>query len=96
MLFGFYKKLPQDLLSPWQLDDKTFVECHASPGSAVMLYYQLDSGLGEPDGFASLPMNQVYEGIFVRTFTLFYGETLRYYFVIEEKGKTRKTPERSR
>ena len=94
MLFGFYKKLPQDLLSPWQLDDKTFVECHASPGSAVMLYYQLDSGLGEPDGFASLPMNQVYEGIFVRTFTLFYGETLRYYFVIEEKGKTRKTPER--
>ena len=30
----------------------------------------------------------------MRAFTLFYGETLRYYFRIEQNGKTRKTTER--
>ena len=39
----------------------------------------------------------MYQGIFVRTFTLFYGETLQYYFQIDEgdKDNTKKTPERS-
>ena len=94
MEFGFFRKLSQDILSPWQLDDKTFVECHASPDASVTLHYQLDSGLGESKPYGSQPLTAVYQGIFVKTFTLFYGETLRYYFVIEEKGKTRKTAER--
>ena len=94
MVFSFFRKLPQDILSPWQLDDKTFVECHAAPDASVTLYYQLDSGIGETKEYVPQPLNAVYEGIFVRTFTLFYGETLKYYFQIEEKGKTRKTAER--
>ena len=39
-------------------------------------------------------MREEYEGIFVKTFTLFYGETLRYYFRIEEKGEAKTTGER--
>ena len=94
MVFGFFRKLPQDILSPWQLDDKTFVECHAGPDASVTLFYRLDSGLGDDGNYVSQPLAPVYQGIFVRTFTLFYGETLRYYFVIEENGKSRKTSER--
>jgi hypothetical protein len=94
LVFTFFRKLPADILSPHQLDDKTFVECHASPDARVSLFYVLDTDLGSEGYYHSEPLKNEYEGIFARTFTLFYGETLRYYFVIEEDGKTRKTAER--
>ena len=31
MYFAFFRKLPVSVLSPYQLDDKTFVEYHADP-----------------------------------------------------------------
>jgi hypothetical protein len=94
LVFNFFRKLPADILSPYQLDDKTFVECHAAPDAKVSLFYALDTDLGTEGYYHSEPLKNEYEGIFARTFTLFYGETLRYYFVIEEGGKTRKTAER--
>lgn len=95
MTFGFYRKLPAQLLSPYQWDDKTFVECHANPKARVTLYYMLDTGLASENEYKSEPVRMVYPGIFVRTFTLFYGENLKYYFRIEEDGSERKTAERT-
>lgn len=40
------------------------------------------------------PLKEMYQGIFVRAFTLFYGETLRYYFKIDDGKKVQKTVER--
>ena len=94
LTFAFFRKLPPELLSPYQLDDKTFVECHADENAKVTLVYALDTGLGTETEYKNEPLKAVYEGICVRTFTLFYGETLRYYFRIEEEGKTRNTSER--
>ena len=31
------------------------------------------------------PLRDLYEGIFAKSFTLFYGETLRYYFEISNR-----------
>ena len=92
--FAFYRKLPPELLSPYQLDDKTYVEYHASPMAKVTLFYALDTGLGIGKEYKSEPLKNVYEGIFTKTFTLFYGETLHYYFRIEEDGKIHTTSER--
>ena len=94
MVFGFFRKLPPELLSPYQLDDKTFVECHAHPDSRVTLFYALDAGLGGGLTYKSTPVREVYQGIFTKTFTLFYGETLHYYFQIDRNGESRKTAER--
>lgn len=93
-LFAFYKKLPAELLSPYQLDDKTFVEIHASPEAKVSISYAMDTGLGMEGIYRTEPIKESYEGIFTKAFTLFYGETLRYSFIIEENGKSKKTPER--
>ena len=93
MVFGFFRKLPPELLSPYQLDDKTVVECHAHPDSKVTLYYSMDTG-AEEKTYKSTPVKEVYQGIFARTFTLFYGETLHYYFQIDRNGVSRKTAER--
>ena len=51
----------------------------------VTLYYSLDTGLGTVPDYKSEPLKNVYEGIFARAFTLFYGETLRYYFQTEDE-----------
>lgn len=94
MAFAFFRKLPAQLLSPYQLDDKTYVEYHGHPDAKVTLYYALDAGLGVELEYKSEPLHNIYEGIFVKTFTLFYGETLHYYFRIEKDGKSKKTTER--
>ncbi|MDC7286708.1 DUF5717 family protein [Blautia schinkii] len=94
MAFAFFRKLPPELLSPYQLDDKTYVEFHASPKARVTLYYSLDTGLGLEAEYKSEPLRNIYEGIFTKTFTLFYGETLHYYFQVDENGKSRKIAER--
>ena len=92
--FAFFRKLSPELLSPYQLDDKTFVECHAAPGAKVTLFYRLDTGLGTECEYKCEPLKEMYQGIFVRTFTLFYGETLQYYFQIDQGEDTKKTQER--
>ena len=94
MIFGFFRDLDQSILRPYQLDDKTFVEYHASPEASVTLYYSLDTGLGTAPDYKSEPLKSVYEGIFTRAFTLFYGETLRYYFQTEDENGVQKTEEK--
>lgn len=94
MAFAFFRRLPGALLSPYQLDDKTFVECHAHPEAKVTLFYAMDTGLGQEIEYKSEPLRNMYEGIFTKTFTLFYGEALHYYFRIEENDQVKDTPER--
>ena len=94
MVFEFFHELDQSLLRPYQLDDKTFVEYHGSPEDTVILYYCLDTGLGTVPEYKSEPLRNVYQGIFVKTFTLFYGETLRYYFQAEAADGVHKTEEK--
>ena len=38
--FAFFGKLPVSVLSPYQLDDKTFVEYHADPSAKVTHWMQ--------------------------------------------------------
>ena len=93
-MFAFFADLDQSILQPYQLDDKTFVEYHGSPEDSVTLYYSLDTGLGTAPEYKSEPLRNIYEGIFVKTFTLFYGETLRYYFQTEDADGVHKTDEK--
>ena len=94
MVFSFFHRLPPEILSMYQLDDKTCVEYHADPQAKVTLVYALDTGLGSQPEYKTQPLANVYEGIFTRTFTLFYGEILHYYFIEECNGQTKRTAER--
>lgn len=94
MTFAFFRRLSPSLLGPYQLDDKTFVEYHAAPEDEVTLFYAIDTGLGGELKYKREPLRNAYEGICTKTFTLFYGEMLHYYFQVETNGETRKTQER--
>ena len=93
--FAFFRRLKTQQLAPWQLDDKIFVEIHEDPGAKVMLYYRMDTGLGELTPYRAEPLKNVYEGIFNRCFTLFFGESIHYYFQVEKDGKLNRTSERT-
>lgn len=93
--FQFFENLPKTMRSPYQLDDKVFAECRTDPKARVTLYYAVDQGLGRPLNYKSEPLRAGYEGVFVKTFTLFYGEILHYYFVIETEDGQEKTCEKT-
>ena len=76
MLFAFYKRLAPELLLKYHLYDKVFLEYRTNPHSHVVLHYSRDE---DGDTFQQEDMLDVYDGIFVKTFVMFFGETVQYY-----------------
>ena len=81
--FAFYRNFPQELTQMYQVDDRVFVEEKYPADSKVTIYYRL-SGMEE---WKCEPMRNMYQGIYVKEFLLFYGEKLEYRLVCERKGK---------
>ena len=91
--FAFYAGLPGHLTQAWQIEDKLFVQEQLRPDSRVILHYRRQEAGAEPGDWISEPMRNMYEGIFVKEFLLFYGETLVWYLSILEDGEIRRTDE---
>lgn len=85
MYFDFYKQFGKHLQSKYFLYDKVFVTYKTKEKGQVILHYSL--GETEED-FHKEEMEQVYDGIYVKQFVLFFGESLSYY--IEGNGKNGK------
>ena len=84
MHFAFYKKLNPDLILKYHLYDKVFLEYRANPHSHVVLNYSRDE---DGDKFIKEDMPDVYDGIFVKAFVMFFGETVQYYISEEYAGQ---------
>ena len=67
----------------YQFSDKTMLEYRTAPGRRCVVHYRLDTDI--QNEYKSLDMMEMYEGIFVASFVLFFGEQLQYY--ITEEGK---------
>ena len=89
--FEFYSALPDRIARTIQIEDKVFIQEQLRPDSRVMLHYQLSELGGDVGEWQSEPMENVYRGIFVREFLLFYGEVLTYYLTVTDKEGTRNT-----
>ncbi|MGN0362334.1 MAG: DUF5717 family protein [Bilifractor sp.] len=89
--FEFFSRLPKKLVQACQIEDKIFVQEQFHPDSRVILHYKLTEQNGGHTEWVSEPMKNVYRGIFVREFLLFYGETLRYYMSVMTDGQIRDT-----
>ncbi|MBO5657101.1 MAG: hypothetical protein J6R94_02840, partial [Agathobacter sp.] len=84
MHFAFYKKLHPDLVLKYHLYDKVFLEHRTNPHSHVILSYSRDE---DGDTFIKEDMPDVYDGIFVKAFTMFFGEAIQYYISEEHNGQ---------
>ncbi|MCI5621776.1 MAG: DUF5717 family protein [Lachnospiraceae bacterium] len=79
MYFAFYRKLPEELLYQYQLYDRQFVEYRSNPGLQVVIHS------GKQGDFVREEMTEMYPGIYVKEYILFFGEDIQYY-ICEESG----------
>ncbi len=70
-----------------QLEDKTILMYRSVPGSRCTIHYILSTGEEAPSEYKSEKMREMYEGIFVCSFVLFFGEQLQYYITEEVPGR---------
>ena len=69
-------------MAKYHFYDKVFLEYRANPLSHVVLHYSMNEA---DDSFVAEDMVDVYDGIFVKSFVMFFGERIRYY-ISEEKS----------
>lgn len=78
--FAFFLGFDKKLRLKYHLYDKSFVEYHAEPGRKIVIHFSLDG-----EHYKQALLNEVYDGIYVREFILFFGESVLYYMT--EQGK---------
>ena len=71
--------------------DKTIVEYHTRPGNKVMIHYLIQQDEVESNEYCTEPMEMVYDGVYEKSFVLFFGDTVQYYITEEEDGKAQLT-----
>lgn len=86
MYFAFYQKFPVRLLEKYHLHDRDFVEYHTEPARRVRITWRREGG-----EFLTEEMTEMYDGIFVKDFTLFLGERIQYYITEDDGGREETT-----
>ncbi len=83
VFFPFYMEY-QDLLPDMvQFIDKTMLEYRTGPRRHCLVHYRLDNDPG--NDYRTVEMREMYDGIYVSEFILFFGEQMQYY--ITEDGQ---------
>lgn len=80
MYFDFFARLDYRLLEKYFIYDKAFLQYESTPGTHVVLHYSRDE---DGEEFNSEDMVEMYDGIYVKTFVIFFGELIRYYITEE-------------
>ena len=73
------------------LADKTFVSYKTAPKSRVVIHYLKSNDSREREGYRREEMKEVYFGVYVKEFVLFYGEELQYYITEEQENQEQLT-----
>ena len=71
--FGFFVKCNEKLKIKYHLYDKHFVEINTKKRKSVVITYSINGSTPMEDD-----MIEMYDGLYVKQFILFYGDELRY------------------
>jgi hypothetical protein len=81
VFFPFFQEYSGLLPDMVQFIDKTMLEYRTTPGTLCKVHYRMDDDPG--DEYKVMEMRQMYEGINVAEFVLFFGEQMQYYITEE-------------
>lgn len=81
--FAFYRTLPEKLVRKYLYYDTIFLEYRTIPDARVMVCFLPERNLD----YKEYEMKQMYDGIYVREFQIFYGEKIPYYIKEEQNGE---------
>lgn len=90
-IFPFFRKFEGTIKLPLEVLDKKMVEYRTDPSHRVVIHYTYEDK-DHRKNYVAEDMKNVYEGIFVKSFVLFYGESLQYYISEETENGEIKTP----
>jgi hypothetical protein len=90
IVFAFYRKFKGKLQLPFHVRNMTIVEYVANPDTRVMIHY-IHMGAEGNREYMVEDMKMIYDGMFVKSFVLFYGESLQYYITEEKDGEVKHT-----
>ena len=79
MRFCFMKPLLERLERPYLLEDKYFVEYRTNPAHKVVLHYVIETPREKNCSYVAERLYAAEPGVFVREFTLFFGERLTWF-----------------
>lgn len=82
LVFAFYQDYPKQWLKAIQLYDKYIVEYHAQSDHKVKIVYQIQNR----EKYTEV-LQPMYADVYVKEFTLYSGECLKFHFIEEKNGK---------
>ncbi len=74
-----------------EYQDKTIIEYRTKPGRRAVIHYVIRCEEGEKEEYRKEEMRDMFGGICVKEFVLFFGERLQYYVTEESEGAERLT-----
>ncbi len=81
----FFKEFKKKIVMPRYIFERTYIEYIADPEHKVTLFYRKNHD--DTEEYIEETMTNVYLGIHVKEFTLFYNDELQYYITEEAKGE---------
>ncbi len=84
IFFSFYQEYANVLPDMVQFIDKTMLEYRTKPDAHCKVHYRLDND--SDNEYKVIEMRQMYDGIYVADFILFFGEQMQYY-ITEQNGE---------
>lgn len=89
-VFSYFEKLCGYVKIPYNVSDKTIAQYKTNPHNKVVIHYVIEDK-NHRKNYVAEEMKNIYEGIFIKEFTVFYGETLEYQIWEEKENETVKT-----
>ncbi len=86
MVFPYFKEYAKSVTFMHRFLDKTMIEYRLSPGKTATIHYMIEKNGQTASEYQKEEMLNIYEGICVKSFVLFFGERLQYY-IIEHDGE---------
>ena len=87
----FFRKFRECRAAQQEMADRTIIEYRTDPRARACIHYTVLDENGESEGYRTEYMRDVYGGVFVKDFVLFFGESLQYYTTEEKDGKAQLT-----
>lgn len=86
IIFPFFAEYKGLSASAARISNYTIVEYRGVPDTRTVINYVISKERDEEEGYSREDMRDMYGGIYVKTFLMFFGETLQYYITEERDG----------
>ena len=87
LYFPYFKEYADNISFMRQFGDKTMIQYRAEDGNKVVIHYLLESQDSSEGEYITEEMTDMFYGICVKQFILFFGEKMQYYITESGKGK---------